>query len=68
MIRSETTSAKIFARVKSSDADVPRAIPASVLKVGVCGRVLPEDVVPGGQSGNKQRSGKGRRRGPLEVF
>jgi hypothetical protein len=44
VIGSETTSAKFFAQVNNSDADVPRTIPASVLRV--CGRVLPEDVVP----------------------
>lgn len=66
MIGSETASAKFFARVKSSDADVPRTIPASCSKsvAGSCRRML----CLNNSVWESVRSGKGRRRVPLEAF
>ena len=69
MTGSETASAKFFARVKSSDADVPRTIPASasVLKsvAGSCRAML---CLKDGWVWEKQEKWEGQATGPTTGF
>lgn len=67
MIRSETTRQSFLREVnwESSDADVPRTIPASC---SVCGRVLPEEVVPEGDVWEEGREWEGQATRPTRGF